>query len=138
MHTRTCIHSNTRLVNVAHPQAGVARKWESFGESTFLQHPVKGTAAPYVQLDAIDPGIKGKKRAREKVDNDYEGDVRRLKDLARMTLQCEDCRGMLDGINGLREKDGWEIVQLKNMRPLPHRCKLANKGKRKNKFRPKL
>ena len=66
--------------------AGVARQWELMDDSTFLRHPVKGSAASFVQLDAIDPEIKGKERALEKVKSDYEGDVRRLKDLARMTI----------------------------------------------------
>ena len=36
--------------------------------------------------DAIDPGIKGEARAREKMQNDYDGDPTQLKDLARNRL----------------------------------------------------
>ena len=50
----------------------------------------------------------------EKVKNDYDGDPRRPKDLARMTIVCEDCQGMLNALEGLRGMKGWEIVQLKN------------------------
>ena len=94
--------------------AVIATKWREdkrIGD-TVLKVPMAGTAKPWVQ-NAIDPGLKGKKRAQQKADNDCEGDVTQLRDIARFTIECKRCDQMVEGVNELK-KAGVEIVQLKN------------------------
>ena len=78
---------------------------------TTLRHPVSGYARDWVH-EAIDPGLKGKARAREKVANDYAGDASQMKDISRLTLQFDDCAGLLAGVQTLLEH--FDVIVLKN------------------------
>ena len=78
----------------------------------FLRHPAKGKAARWVD-DADNPGVKGEERAKQKVENDYDDDASKLKDLARLTLLYSDCSRMADALDSLEEQ-GFKVLQLKN------------------------
>ena len=75
-------------------------------------------------IDLKDPGTKSRERAREKLDKEYGGNVRKLKDLARMSLIFRSCEGLLDGLEHLRSISGWEVRKLKNKfaSPTPLGC----------------
>ena len=77
-----------------------------------LSVPVEGKAKPWVD-EAIEPGLKGKARALEKANNDYGGDVRQLRDLARQTLKNKRCLSMVQAIEAMREA-GITFIGLKN------------------------
>lgn len=51
----------------------------------------RATSTPDWFDGAVDPGIKGPTRAKEKLTQDYAGDASRLKDLARCTVHFADC-----------------------------------------------
>jgi len=77
-----------------------------------LSVPVEGKAKSWVD-EAIEPGLKGKARALEKANNDYGGEVRQLRDLARMTLKNKRCLSMVQAIAAMREA-GITFLGLKN------------------------
>ena len=93
----------------------IADAWEVLGvvavSGPTLRHPVPGRAQDWVH-EALDPGIKGKERAYEKVANDYAGDASKMKDLSRITLEFADCAGLLAGVNTLLAQ--FKVVTLKN------------------------
>ena len=91
----------------------VAKEWQDGKPFAFLRVPVEGTAAAWVDK-AINPGVKGKERATEKLEKDYGGDVTKLKDLARCTLNFATCGEMIAAIEELKKLDGFSVVQLKN------------------------
>ena len=62
---------------------------------------------------AIDPGVKGDVRAKEKMKNDYGGHANMLKDLARITLKYESCDRMATAVKELK-KAGFSLVVTKN------------------------
>ena len=76
-----------------------------------MRRPVKGTAESWVD-DAVDPELKGRPRAKEKVANDYAGDAAHLKDLARLTLKFKSFARLLAALPFLEEK--FDVVVLKN------------------------
>ena len=94
--------------------AVVASHWTEYKRigDTVLKVPVAGAAKPWV-YNAIDPGLKGKARALQKANNDCNGDVTQLRDIARQTIECSRCDQMVEGLNELK-KAGVEIIQLKN------------------------
>lgn len=63
-------------------------------------------------------GLKGKHRAQEKLDKDYEGVVNRLTDVCRITLKQTTCARLVDALNFLRSDEaaklGLRILELKN------------------------
>jgi len=61
-----------------------------------------------------DPGVKSRERAKEKLEKEYDGNVGRLKDLARLSLTFQTCDGLLRGRERLRGIKGWEVRRLKN------------------------
>ena len=76
--------------------AVVASHWREYKRigNTVLRVPVAGAAKPWV-YNAIDPGLKGKARALQKANDDCEGDVTQLRDIARQTIECDRCDQML-------------------------------------------
>ena len=82
----------------------VAKEWQDGQPFAFLRVPVEGTAAAWVTR--YQPGVKGKERATEKVEKDYGGDVTKLKDLARCTLNFATCGEMIAAIEELKKLDG--------------------------------
>ena len=101
----------------------VASEWEVDDKNPPLKRPVRGATKPWVD-GAKDPGTKSRERAREKLDKEYGGNVRKLKDLARMSLIFRSCEGLLDGLEHLRSISGWEVRKLKNKfaSPTPLGC----------------
>ena len=101
----------------------VASEWEEDDKNPSLKRPVRGTTKPWVD-GAKDPGTKSRERAREKLDKECGGNVRKLKDLARMSLIFRSCEGLLDGLEHLRSISGWEVRKLKNKfaSPTPLGC----------------
>eukprot|EP00966_Prymnesium_polylepis_P258500 5971058-Prymnesium_polylepis.1 len=97
----------------------VATRWEIDPDPklAFLKHPAKGTAKKWVE-DADDPGIKGEKRSKEKMENDYENHANCLKDLSRLTLRFTEPKRLCIGMEGL-QKAGFRIVILKNKWKFP-------------------
>ena len=93
--------------------AAVASAWEPLKPGSAMQRPVRGTALPWVQ-HAVDPGVKGEPRSREKLKLDYAGDAGQLKDLARITFVFDSCAGLLRGLQALDAVPGWEVKQTKN------------------------
>ena len=93
--------------------AAVASAWEPLKPGSAMQRPVRGTALPWVQ-HAVDPGVKGEPRSREKLKLDYAGDAGQLKDLARITFVFDSCAGLLRGLQSLDAVPGWEVKQTKN------------------------
>ena len=91
----------------------VALQWEANPSNAFLKHAVKGTTtAEWIEM-ADSPGVKGERRAREKMANDYGGHANKLKDLARLTKSFTQPAKMA---KALREQTslGIKIVILKN------------------------
>ena len=78
-----------------------------------MQRPVRGTALPWVE-EAVDPGIKGEPRSREKMALDYAGEAAQLKDLARITLVFRSCAAQLNALRKMDSVPGWRVVQTKN------------------------
>jgi hypothetical protein len=70
----------------------VADDWELFRPPN-LHRPKASSKRPWVD-DAVDPGLKGRERAEQKVKNDYGGDPRHLKDHARLTFVCKSASRM--------------------------------------------
>ena len=65
----------------------LASEWVVDPEQPNVKHPAPG-AAKHAWVEFADsPGVKGEKRAREKMANDYDGHANQLKDLARVTLR---------------------------------------------------
>ncbi len=62
--------------------------------------------------DAVDPGVKGEVRAKEKLKNDYGGDVSCLKDLSRLTLVCNTPSDLVFVFEGMLKR--FEVVSVKN------------------------
>ena len=62
--------------------------------------------------------MKGKERAREKMNNDYGGKASQLKDLTRLTLQFDSCSQMSKATKELQSEKavelGFRVVQVKN------------------------
>ena len=78
-----------------------------------MQRPVAGTALPWVE-QAVDPGVKGEPRSREKMALDYGGEAAQLKDLARITLVFRSCAAQLNALRKMDSVPGWRVVQTKN------------------------
>ena len=93
----------------------VAEHWESDPDPklSFLKHAVKGTAAKdWIEM-ADSPGVKGSKRAKEKMANDYDGHANKLKDLARLTLRFTQPGKLATALRELKSL-GFKTVILKN------------------------
>ena len=89
----------------------VATAWEP--DAGNIRHPVEGTTLkPWIEM-ADDPGVKGATRAKEKVENDYDGHANKLKDLARLTLRFTRPKAMAQALRELKDL-GFRIVVLKN------------------------
>jgi hypothetical protein len=103
-----------RHAEVAHAKlcGAIAGKWQ-LGKSPSVRVPVPGTEAPWV-CTALNPGVKSRTRAAEKLEKDYGGDVGKLKDLARCTLNFATCGEMIAAIEALKAEDGFSVVALKN------------------------
>jgi len=82
------------------------------GKKTDFYYPVAEQKRAWVD-QAIDPGVKGAKRAKEKMKNDYGGHANMLKDLARITLKYESCERMATAVQELK-KAGFSLVVTKN------------------------
>ncbi|KAL1503550.1 hypothetical protein AB1Y20_012029 [Prymnesium parvum] len=94
-------------------EESVASEWEEDHALKWLKHPRSEAKKSWVSK-ADSPGVKGKDRAAEKCQNDYDGDAAHLKDVARLTLLFDSCQQMIDGLEALRNKCGFEVVALKN------------------------
>ena len=92
---------------------------KQLGKTDFY-YPVPAQKRAWVD-QAIDPGIKGEPRSREKMKNDYSGDANMLKDLARITLKYESCDRMATAIKELK-KAGFSLVVSKNKYLSPTVC----------------
>ena len=79
---------------------------------TDFYYPVPAQKRAWVD-QAIDPGVKGDVRAKEKMKNDYGGHANMLKDLARITLKYESCDRMATAVKELKEA-GFSLVVTKN------------------------
>ena len=99
----------------------VAIPWE--GEhSTVLRCPVMATLVEWLRgrlEKAVDPGVKGETRAREKLKNDYAGDVSCLKDLSRLTLVCKTLHDLVSVFEAIQERFDVVIVKNKFASPTP-------------------
>ena len=84
---------------------------KQLGKTDFF-YPVAAQKRAWVD-EAIDPGIKGDVRAKEKMKNDYGGHANMLKDLARITLKYESCERMATAVKELK-KAGFSLVVTKN------------------------
>ena len=84
---------------------------KQLGKTDFY-YPVAEKKRAWVD-QAIDPGVKGAVRAKEKMKNDYSGHANMLKDLARMTLKYKGCDRMATSIQELK-KAGFSVVVSKN------------------------
>jgi hypothetical protein len=93
--------------------AAVATEWEPLKPGSAMRRPVRGTALAWVE-HAVDPGIKGEPRSREKLKLDYGGDAGQLKDLARITFVFDSCAGLKRGLQSLAAMPDWEVKQTKN------------------------
>ena len=82
------------------------------GKKTDFYYPVPAQKRAWVD-QAIDPGVKGEKRAKEKMKNDYGGHANMLKDLARITLKYESCDRMATAVKELK-KAGFSLGVTKN------------------------
>ena len=91
----------------------LATQWEPLAPGSAMQRPVAGTALPWVD-QAVDPGIKGEPRSREKMKLDYGGEAAQLKDLARITLVFKCCKDLLNALKKIDSVPGWRVVQTKN------------------------
>ncbi|MGA1354800.1 MAG: hypothetical protein ACO32I_08530, partial [Candidatus Limnocylindrus sp.] len=80
----------------------IASEWVVDAKYNFLRHPKPESKAEWVD-EADNPGVKGRKRAEEKMKNDYDGDAAHLKDLARQTLVFHSCERMVQGLKSLEE-----------------------------------
>jgi hypothetical protein len=112
--------------DVVYAQAAIARnllrnaladEWfvdeerKQLGKTDFF-YPVPAQKRAWVD-EAIDPGVKGDVRAKEKMKNDYGGHANMLKDLARITLKYESCERMATAVKELK-KAGFSLVVTKN------------------------
>ena len=79
---------------------------------TDFYYPVPARKRAWVD-QAIDPGVKGDVRAKEKMKNDYCGHANMLKDLARITLKYESCERMASAVKEL-QRAGFSLVVTKN------------------------
>ena len=84
---------------------------KQLGKTDFF-YPVAAQKRAWVD-EAIDPGIKGDVRAKEKMKNDYGGHANMLKDLARITLKHDSCERMATAVKELK-KAGFSLVVTKN------------------------
>ena len=84
---------------------------KQLGKTDFF-YPVPAQKRAWVD-EAIDPGVKGDVRAKEKMKNDYGGHANMLKDLARITLKYESCQRMATAVKELK-KAGFSLVVTKN------------------------
>ena len=89
----------------------VDEKRKQLGKTDFF-YPVPAQKRAWVD-EAIDPGVKGDVRAKEKMKNDYGGHANMLKDLARITLKYESCERMATAVKELK-KAGFSLVVTKN------------------------
>ena len=95
----------------------IASEWVVDPKLSFLQHPAPG-AAKHAWVEFADsPGVKGEKRAREKMANDYDGHANQLKDLARVTLRFNEPRNLVAAHEALRRR--FNIVVVKNKYKFP-------------------
>lgn len=99
-----------------------ASEWEEFncidGGRTVLRKPCKGKAAEWVD-NVIDPGLKSSESALRKVTNDYGGDARRIKDLVRLTVECQNSQRMLSALTRMRADDTFDVEMLRNKYATP-------------------
>ena len=77
------------------------------------EEPKAGLQNEWVE-GAVSPGVKGRDRAKEKLQVDYDGKAEQLMDLARMSLKYEDCRKMVDAVKTKMGENGMQIVMMKN------------------------
>lgn len=85
--------------------AKFASEWEVYKTigSTVLRVPVAGKAAPFVDR-VIDPGVKEIGSAQRKIRDDYAGNARFMKDLARLTAECRNCERLYQVLKFLTEQ----------------------------------
>jgi hypothetical protein len=96
----------------------IASEWQADPNIETLRHPVPGKQRPWVD-SADDPGVKGKVRSREKMQNDYGNHANKLKDLARSTLRYKGGRRMHDGLTTGLPGAGIKVLTLKNKYAFP-------------------
>ena len=96
----------------------IASEWQANPNMETLRHPVPGEQRPWVD-SADDPGVKGKVRSREKMQNDYGNHANKLKDLARSTLRYKGGRRMHDGLTTGLPGAGIKVLTLKNKYAFP-------------------
>ena len=84
-----------------------------FRASVRVQVPSPGSAQPWVD-EAVSAGIKGRPRSLEKMEIDYGGHAKKLKDLARITLVYSNCARMARVVGGEMDDEGLVISDLKN------------------------
>jgi hypothetical protein len=89
----------------------IDKEREQLGKTPFY-YPVADQKRAWVD-QAIDPGVKGDVRAKDKMKNDYDGHANMLKDLARITLVYESCERMATAVQELK-KAGFSLVVTKN------------------------
>lgn len=90
----------------------------------YLMHPVPGQSASWFE-EAFHPGPKSLKRARQKAENDFNGDASKLTDLCRCTLQFNSVETLLSAFEKEIPKRFGSYIRLKNKyknpTPLGHR-----------------
>ena len=93
----------------------IASEWVVDPKLSFLQHPAPG-AAKHAWVEFADsPGVKGEKRAREKMENDYDNDHRRVVDICRDTGVFDTMAGYSRAVEKLLSGDcGLEVVRFKD------------------------
>ena len=100
----------------------IASEWEDITRDGVLRRPVMATLVEWLRgrlEKAVDPGVKGETRAREKLKNDYAGDVSCLKDLSRLTLVCKTLHDLVSVFEAIQERFDVVIVKNKFASPTP-------------------
>ena len=96
----------------------VAEEWDEFkriGE-TVLSKPTGGfqSGIDATAVEVIDPGLKSKTSTKRKLKDEYDGEVKKLKDLARMSFVFQDCAAMLNTMQYFENLPGWKMLLCKN------------------------
>jgi hypothetical protein len=91
----------------------IATEWVPDPTNPRLEHPAEGKARAWVD-SAVDPGIKGTDRAREKMKNDYDSHANKLKDLVRCTLSSRKCHRLVEAHTELGRTANITVLGSKN------------------------
>ena len=96
----------------------VAADWVEYtrvGE-TVLSKPVGGfqPGLDASTMEVIEPGLKSEESAQRKLTDEYDGEVRKLKDLTRMSFVFKDCAAMLETMQYFQNLPGWKMLLCKN------------------------